>query len=68
MTIRTIAALMAISARTAPKAAGQDFITIEVIEGLALRQLAEALIAYGGRTGKASFDCPPTGKSIYFDR
>jgi uncharacterized ferredoxin-like protein len=59
MTFRTIADLMAISTRTAPEAAGRDFITIEGIEGLELRQLGEAMIAYGERTGKANFDCPP---------
>lgn len=56
MTIRTIADLMAISARTAPKAAGQDFVTTVVIEGPELRQLGEAMIAYGERSGKANFD------------
>jgi uncharacterized ferredoxin-like protein len=56
MTIHTVADLMAISARTAPKAAGQDFIAIEVIEGAELRQLGEAMTAYGERTGKANFD------------
>jgi uncharacterized ferredoxin-like protein len=56
MTTRTVAELMAISARTAPKAAGQDFVTVEVIEGPELQQLGEAMIAYGERTGKANFD------------
>ena len=32
-TLRTIAELMAISARTAPKAVGKDFIVTEIIEG-----------------------------------
>lgn len=56
MTIRTIANLMAISARTAPKAAGHDFVTTAVIEGPELRQLGNAMIAFGERTGKANFD------------
>jgi uncharacterized ferredoxin-like protein len=47
---------MAISARTAPKAAGQDFVTVEFVEGPELHQLGEAMIAYGERTGKANFD------------
>jgi len=47
---------MSISARTAPKAAGQDFVVIEIVEGEDLHRLGEAMIAYGERTGKPNFD------------
>ena len=56
MSLRTVAELMSIAARTAPKAAGRDFVAVEIIEGEALQQLGEAMIAYGERTGKPNFD------------
>ncbi len=56
MSVRTVAELMSISARTAPKAAGRDFIVVEIVEGEDLRRLGEAMIAYGERTGRANFD------------
>lgn len=54
--IRVVAELMTLAARTAPKAAGRDFIEIATVEGEALKQLGEGMIAYGQRTGKANFD------------
>lgn len=56
MSLRTVAELMAISARTAPKAAGRDFVTLEIVEGDDLDRLGRAMIDYGDRTGKANFD------------
>ncbi len=56
MSIHTVAELMAISARTAPKAAGQDFVVLSIVEGDALQRLGKAMIAYGERTGKRNFD------------
>ncbi|MBN1179150.1 MAG: hypothetical protein JXD18_08065 [Anaerolineae bacterium] len=56
MSLRIVADLMAISARTAPKGMGQDFVVVEVLEGDVLRRLAEAMTAYGERTGKKNFD------------
>lgn len=56
MSLRTVAELMAISARTAPKSAGQDFVVVEIVEGDALRRLGEAMVAFGQRTGKPNFD------------
>ncbi len=56
MSLRVVADLMAISARTAPKAVGQDFLVIKVVEGEDLRRLGEAMIAYGERVGKKNFD------------
>ena len=54
--LRTVAELMAISARTAPKSVGQDFIVTEIIEGNDLARLADEMVAYGVRTGKKNFD------------
>ncbi len=56
MTIRIVADLMSLSARTAPKSAGRDFIAVEIVEGPELQQLGEGMIAYGQRTGKKDFD------------
>jgi uncharacterized ferredoxin-like protein len=47
---------MAIAARTAPKAAGQDFVVIEIIEGDDLQRLGEAMFDFGERVGKGNFD------------
>lgn len=47
---------MVVAARTAPKAAGQDFIKIEIIEGTILGKLSEAMAAYGVKSGKKNFD------------
>ena len=51
-----VAELMAISARTAPKAAGKDYVVTKIIEGEELMALAQKMIEYGERTGKRSFD------------
>ncbi len=56
MSMRTVAELMTISARTAPKAAGQDFVVVEIVEGEYLQRLGQAMIAFGERTGKSNFD------------
>ncbi len=56
MNLTTIAELMAIAARTAPKAAGQDFVVIEIIEGDDLQRLGEAMFDFGERVGKGNFD------------
>jgi uncharacterized ferredoxin-like protein len=54
--IRTVAELMAIAARTAPKTVGKDFVVIEIVEDDRLRRLGEGMIAYGKRTRKPNFD------------
>ena len=56
MSMRTVTDLMSIAARTAPKAAGQDFVVVEIVEGEGLEQLGQAMIAFGERTGKPAFD------------
>lgn len=55
-TLKFIADLMAVSARTAPKAAGQDFVTIRVIAGDDVRKLADAMLEFGRQSGKINFD------------
>jgi uncharacterized ferredoxin-like protein len=54
--IRTVAELMAISACTAPKSGGQDFVVTKIIEGDDLKRLAEKMVEFGERTGKKNFD------------
>ncbi|MDD3656500.1 MAG: DUF2148 domain-containing protein [Atribacterota bacterium] len=48
--------LMALSARTAPKAAGKDFVVIKVISGDEVIRLGEAMIHYGIEQNKRNFD------------
>ena len=55
-TLRTVAELMAISARTAPKSAGQGFVVTKIIEGDDIQDLAEKMVEFGERTGKKNFD------------
>ena len=54
--LKTAAELMAVSARTAPKAAVQDFVDIKVISGDKIEQLADKMIEYGKESGKGNFD------------
>ncbi len=54
--LRVVAELMAIAARTAPKAAGKDFVVVKIIEGDDLRRLADEMCLYGATTGKKNFD------------
>ena len=54
--IRTVADLMALAARTAPKAVGKDYVAIEILEGDALNRLADDMAQYGQEAGKHNFD------------
>lgn len=54
--LKTAAELAALSARTAPKSKGEDFIKIKVIEGEQVRRLAQAMAEYGKKTGRGNFD------------
>lgn len=54
--LKIVADLMAISARTAPKTAGKDFVVMKIIEGEELAALAQRMFEYGQRTGKRGFD------------
>lgn len=48
--------LMEIAARTAPKAAGKDFVEIELVEGETLQELANEMERYGEENEKKDFD------------
>lgn len=54
--LHTVAELMALSARTAPKGRGEDFIVTEIVEGDDLAVLGRTMIEFGERSGKALFD------------
>lgn len=51
-----VTALLEVAARTAPKAAGKDFIAVRTLKGNVLRELAERMVEFGVRTGKVNFD------------
>lgn len=51
-----VAELMALSARTAPKSAGQDFVKIEIVRGEQVENLASEMASYGAASGKKNFD------------
>lgn len=50
------ARLMAVSARTAPKSKGQDFVLTKIVEGEDLERLAVEMEKYGEETKKPNFD------------
>ncbi len=54
--IEIVAGIMALAARTAPKAAGADFIEIKVLTGDGMENLAGEMIRYGREKGKHNFD------------
>jgi uncharacterized ferredoxin-like protein len=54
--LRTIADLMAVAARTAPKAAGRDYVVVEIVSGEGVERLADRMLAYGEESDKADFD------------
>jgi uncharacterized ferredoxin-like protein len=54
--MQTVSDLMAIAARTAPKAAGQDFVVVKVIEGEDLQRLGDEMAKYGQNVSKKNFD------------
>ena len=45
--IETVTQMMAIAAITAPKAKGENFVAVEVLQGPVLQQLSQAMIAFG---------------------
>jgi uncharacterized ferredoxin-like protein len=55
---------MAISARTAPKSGGTDYINLRVIEGRDVVRLGESMIKYG--TKRKSIVPPSRGKNIKY--
>jgi uncharacterized ferredoxin-like protein len=54
--LKLVAQLMEISARTAPKAVGKDFVVTRVVSGDDLKKLAEEMERYGKETGKKNYD------------
>ncbi|TYO97329.1 ferredoxin domain-containing protein [Desulfallas thermosapovorans] len=54
--MHTVAELMAVSARTAPKCLGQDYLDIQVLSGDDLQRLADEMDKFGRETGKVNFD------------
>ena len=54
--LRLAAELMAVSARTAPKSHGRDFVEIKILQGKSVEGLAKEMVRFGRETGKAHFD------------
>ncbi|MCL6560768.1 MAG: DUF2148 domain-containing protein [Firmicutes bacterium] len=55
-TMLMVAGLMELSARTAPKSLGQDFVRTKVVTGEDLTALADAMERYGKEKGAVNFD------------
>lgn len=54
--MRTVAELMALAARTAPKAVGKDFLVMEILEGEKVEKLAQAMKEYAEKSGRRFFE------------
>lgn len=54
--LKVVAELMAVSARTAPKSAGKDFVEIKILQGDDVQRLAEGMVKFGQEKGKPNFD------------
>ena len=54
--LRMVADLMAIAARTAPKTRGEDFIVVEVVEGETVQRLGRGMINHGRQHDDAGFE------------
>jgi len=54
--VASVCQLMAVAAVTAPKAKGEDFVEVLAVSGETLQALGQAMIAYGGTSGKVNFD------------
>ncbi len=54
--VRNAVELMALSARTAPKSAGKDFVEIKILYGEEVTRLGEEMIKYGIENNKRNFD------------
>ncbi len=53
--IEMIAELMAVSAITAPKSKGENFVRTKVVPGDSLQPIAQSMSDYGADTGKKDF-------------
>ena len=54
--VELVAQLMEISATTAPKSKGENFVKTRIVTGNAKKNLADAMLAFGQRTKKKDFD------------
>lgn len=54
--MKRIAEFMEVSARTAPKAGGIDYVETRILNGEELENLADEMIKYGEISGKENFD------------
>lgn len=54
--VELVAQLMAISAITAPKSKGENFVQVKTIDGQGVQDLGHAMIAYGQKVQKTDFD------------
>ena len=54
--VEMVAELMAVSAETAPKSKGENFVEIKIVTGKTLNNLAKEMIRFGERTQKKDFD------------
>ena len=54
--VEMVAQLMAISATTAPKSKGENFVQTKLLKGEIIKKLGDAMLAFGERTKKKDFD------------
>ncbi len=54
--IKNVMNLMGIAARTAPKSAGKDFVSVKAIYGEDINDLAQEMFRYGQESGRRNFD------------
>jgi uncharacterized ferredoxin-like protein len=54
--IDVVAKLMEISAITAPKSKGENFVTTKILHGEVLKQISDAMVEFGEKTQKKDFD------------
>lgn len=59
-----VAGLMAMAARTAPKAKGRDYLEIKILQGDALHGLADAMVAYAEKHGSNKRFFARDGESV----
>ncbi|MEW6696352.1 MAG: ferredoxin domain-containing protein [Bacillota bacterium] len=62
--LEQVARLMELSAHTAPKAGGKNYIVTKALTGEALKILSEEMIQYGLQTGKKDFDRDAKGVAL----
>lgn len=54
--LETVAGMMALAARTAPKAVGADFINTRVLTGEDIGRLADEMVRYGRDSSRRNYD------------